>query len=107
MRAGRLDRHIHIERATPGAPNAAGTATLAWSPLACVRAEIIQGSAQEFIRGGAVDEAAIVFRIRWVCEVKLADRVVYEGEAFNIKELKEIGRRRGLEIRCQRIGGSG
>jgi hypothetical protein len=41
-----------------------------------------------------------VFRVRYVAGVKLDDRLTYEGATFDVKELKEIGRRRGLEIRC-------
>jgi SPP1 family predicted phage head-tail adaptor len=100
MRAGRLDRTIVVERAT-SAVAADGTPTLTWSPVATLRAEVVEGGTTEFIReGGAGDETAIVFRTRWLDGITDADRVVYGGMVFGITEVKEIGRRRGLEIRC-------
>jgi SPP1 family predicted phage head-tail adaptor len=101
MRAGKLDRPITIERATTAIDDA-GTPQTTWATVATLRAQIITQSAQEFIRaeGGGTSENAIVFRTRYVEGVQLDDRVTYEGASFDVKETKEIGRRRGLEIRC-------
>jgi SPP1 family predicted phage head-tail adaptor len=101
MRAGSLDRTITIQRSTTVIDDA-GTPQQTWATFATLRAQIIQQSADEFIRseGGGVSENAIVFRTRFVDGVRLDDRVEYKADSFDIKELKEIGRRRGLEIRC-------
>lgn len=107
MRAGKLDRVISIERATVSI-DLAGTPQPAWVPIATLRAQIVKQSADEFIRseGGGASENAIVFRTRYLQDVRLNDRVTYEGAGFDVKETKEIGRRRGLEIRCiARVGG--
>lgn len=104
MRAGALDRIIVIQRGSD-APAEYGTIITAWSDLATVRAQLVQTSTTEFIRNyGSSSEAVTVFRIRHLAGVTLADRVQYEGAAFNIVEIKEIGRREGLELRCERIG---
>lgn len=56
---------------------------------------------------GASSEAAIVFRTRYPDGFTLADRVVYAGRIHDIKELKELGRRQGLQIRTTTRGGPG
>lgn len=100
MRAGRLDREITLQRFTAAVEDA-GTPILTWADIATMRAQIVQQSTDEFIRGaGAVDETVIVFRLRWFDGITPADRVLFEGRHFNIKEVREIGRRRGLELRC-------
>ena len=101
MRAGKLDRTITIQGFT-NTVNDYGTPVETWTDKATLRAQIIQSSTEEFIRGGAVDETAIIFRTRWLAGVTTSDRIQYEGEAFNIKETKEIGRRKGLELRAVR-----
>ncbi|MER9422596.1 phage head closure protein [Mesorhizobium sp. M0317] len=104
MRAGKLDREITIEGVTT-AIDEYGNTVDAWMPRATMRAQLVTASTEEFQRAyGASGETAIVFRTRWLDSVTVADRVTYEGAHHNIVETKEIGRRRGLEIRTKRIG---
>lgn len=106
MRAGRLDRLITIERYAGETLDALRNPVPSWTLIAAdVPAEIVQGSAQEFIRAGAVEETAYVFRIRFLAGIALSDRVTHEGALYDIKELKELGRRAGLELRCLKIAG--
>ncbi|WP_105437512.1 phage head closure protein [Neorhizobium sp. T25_13] len=101
MRSGKLDRTIRIDRYDAGAVNDYGTPAPTFTPLATLRAQVVQASTEEFIRAaGASDETGIIFRTRWIDGVTNADRIVYEGGNFNIKEVKEIGRRKGLELRA-------
>lgn len=101
MRAGKLDRTIKIHGVT-NTVNEYGSPVEVVTDKATLRAQIIQSSTEEFIRGGAVDETVVIFRTRWLAGVTTADRIEYEGEAFNIKETKEIGRRKALELRAVR-----
>lgn len=102
MRAGRLDRIITIQRSTQSV-NDNGTPVFSWSNLTVMRAQIIEMNTEEFIRAfGASDETLIIFRTRFHDGVTNADRIVFDGAEYNIKDMKEIGRRRGLEIRCVR-----
>lgn len=81
-----------------------GTASRAWTEVATLRAEIVSRTTEEFLRAqGAVDETAIVFRTRWIAGVTNADRVSFDGKAYNIREVTEIGRRKGLELRCGEV----
>lgn len=101
MRSGKLDRTIKIQGFT-NTVNEYGTPVQDWTDKATLRAQIIQSSTEEFIRGGAVDETIVIFRTRWLAGVTTADRLQYEDGFFNIKETKEIGRRKGLELRAVR-----
>lgn len=104
MRAGAMDRVIEIQRASESVNNL-GQVVAVWNAIATMRAQKIEASTAEFMRAfGASTETAIVFRTRFLEGVTLADRVSYEGSAFNLVEVKEIGRRKGLELRCARIG---
>lgn len=105
MRAGKLDRVITIERATAGASDSYGVPSSTWATLATLRAQIVQASTEEFVRAfGDSTETAVIFRTRYLDGVTLADRVAYEGAVHNLVEVKEIGRRRGLELRTRRVG---
>lgn len=103
MRAGKLDRVIEITRTTmtpnpdePWDPGPPVTVT-----LATVRAQVFQQSTEEFMRSfGESQETAVVFRTRWLDGVLLTDQVTYDGKIFDIKETKEIGRRKGLDLRA-------
>ncbi|OQM74710.1 phage head closure protein [Manganibacter manganicus] len=100
MRAGKLDRTISIERLTETV-TPSGSVVTAWTNLATVRAEIVTQSASEFLTGfGEAEAGTIVFRIRYLAGITTADRVSYTGQAYDLKEVTEIGRRRGLELRA-------
>ena len=102
MRAGKLDRTIAVSRFA-SAPDDFGTPVSTWTPVATLRAQVIQSSTEEFLTAqGANDETVVIFRTRWIDGITTADRVKYgSGPYFNIREVKEIGRRHGLELRCE------
>lgn len=100
MRAGKLDRTITIERLTETV-TPTGAVITAWTNLATVRAEIVTQSASEFLTGfGEAEAGTIVFRIRYLAGITTADRVSCAGQVYDLKEVAEIGRRRGLELRA-------
>jgi SPP1 family predicted phage head-tail adaptor len=101
IRSGKLDRIITIERAAETIDDA-GTPSLAWATVATLRAEIVNQSVAEFIRDSAGAESGntIIFRTHYLAGVTVSDRVSYDGQAFDIQETRELGRRRGLEIKC-------
>lgn len=101
MRAGKLDREITIERATTAVGDA-GTITETWAAFATLRAELVDTGADE--ADPAITKATVLFRTRFVSGVTVADRISFDGRQFNIKHVAEIGRRRGLELRAERLG---
>lgn len=103
MRAGKLDKTIIIERQSESV-NTAGTVTSTWTTIATLRAEVLQASAGEFLKAhGEAESASIIFRVRYVADITTDDRVSFGGAAYDLVEIKEMGRRRGLELRCERV----
>ena len=99
MRAGKLDRIITIQRGTKAkvGPHAVPT----WTDIATVRAEIVQQSASEFLTGfGEAETGTVIFRLRYLDGITTVDQIAYDGRLYNIKEIAEIGRRRGIELRA-------
>lgn len=104
MRAGKLDQTIIIERATTVVDDY-GTPTEGWATVATVRAQRLQSSTAEFIEAfGADFKSVVVFRIRHLDGLTLADRITHAGTAFNLVEIKPLGRREGIELRCTASG---
>ena len=101
MRAGKLDKVIEIRRPSQTDD---GFGNLVPGPAATVytmRAQIVQSSTEEFFRAwGTTDQTAVIFRTRFIDDVYLSDEIRCETIEYDIKEIKEIGRRRGLELRC-------
>lgn len=101
IRAGKLDRTITFERMTKTVtPNRNTVET--WQEIATTRAEVVQLSAVEAQTGfGAAAGGSVIFRIRWRADLTTAQRIVFEGRTHSIKEIAEIGRRAGLDVRCE------
>lgn len=103
IRAGKLDRQITIERQVETVA-ASGAVAKAWTPVATLRAELVQQAAEEYLSGfGEVEGGNVVFRIRYIAGIGTADRVTFAGDTFDIDEIAELGRRRALELRCVRV----
>lgn len=103
MKSGHLREEITLQRAT-FTVDEAGTPVEAWGDLATLRAEKIEQSTVEAIRAfGASDEELVIFRARFFEGVTTADRVLWGGLAFNIRQIAPIGHRKGLELRCVRV----
>lgn len=111
MRAGKLDKTICIERAGTVVDDF-GTPSQGWEEIATTKAQIIQSSTEEFMKSYGSDATqAVVFRIRWRNDVRVTDRIslremkepawnIWEARKLEIVEIKELGRRDGLELRC-------
>lgn len=103
MRSGKLIETIRIEASEDGV-NDYGTAETRWTHRATVRAERIDQTTEEYMRShGASDEEAVSFRIRHLDSVANADRVIWKGQPFEIRQITPMGRRKGLELRCVRV----
>jgi SPP1 family predicted phage head-tail adaptor len=98
--AGSLFHTIIIERETKTRTPSRGTVS-AWTEIATTRAEVVKASAADFLTGfGTAQQGTAIFRIRWREGLTTADRIVFGGKAYAIKEIADIGRRVGLEIRA-------
>lgn len=102
IRAGKLDRQITIERQNETVLPS-GSVVREWTPIATVRAELVQQSAEEYLTGyGAAEQERLLFRIHYLRGITTADRVIYAGQPHDLKEIVELGRRRALELRVVR-----
>jgi len=104
MRAGKLTETITI-KTTIYVDDGWGGQKPETVVRATLRAGIIDESTEEFIRSyGTSTERLRIFRTRWIDDVLPEDVIEHDGIEYNLKQVKPIGRRRGLELRCTRIG---
>ena len=100
IRAGKLTRQITLERLTE-AVEESGTVSIAWTPYATVRAELVQQELADFLNGiGEGETDTVAFRIWWREGVTTADRITFDGQHYNVTAIVEIGHRHGLELRA-------
>jgi hypothetical protein len=104
MRAGLLDRQITLQSPTTTIGND-GTPATTFATFATLRAQRLEATLDEYVRNyGASTERLMIFRTRYIDGVQGDFQIVFEGEQFVIKQIKEIGRRKALEFRAECIG---
>lgn len=100
MRAGKLNETI-VLRSVTYQDDGFGGQEIVETDHATLRAQIIEESTEEFVRNyGIASERLRIFRTRWIDGVTLDMTVVHDGVSYNLKQIKPIGRRRGMELRC-------
>lgn len=101
MRAGKLDRKVTLERFTE-TRDAYNEVVKTWATLATVSASFEPLSDGERFRAGEVAaNASARFQIRYSNTVKTldpVDRLTFEGTTYEIVNVKQLGRREGIEI---------
>jgi SPP1 family predicted phage head-tail adaptor len=103
LNIGNMDRRITIEREAETV-KPSGSVVKAWAPVATVWAEVLQQTASEYFTGyGEAETGTVIFRVRYCPGITSADRVTYDGTAYGIKEIKELGRRDALELRGEAL----
>ncbi len=99
LNIGKMDRRITIERESETV-KPSGSIIKAWATVATVWAEIVQQTTNEFFTGyGEAETGTVIFRVRYRPGITTANRVTYAGQVYDLKEIKELGRRDGLELR--------
>lgn len=101
MQSAKLDRTITVQRLTETvAPS--GAVSTAWANLVTIRAEVRDQTADEVATGfGSAGQDTLVFVVRWhPTPITTGDRIIYEGRAFDLKQVAEIGRRKGWKLRA-------
>lgn len=103
MDAGQHDRRITIETRSVTRGDY-GDEVDSWAELQTVWAQVIQNTGSEDTESRRVHEDVnYTFRIRFRSDVTEEERIKYKGETYDIKSVKELGRRERLEIVGQRI----
>lgn len=99
MQAGKLHSRINLQRSVETVTST-GAVQRIWTTICTLRAEVVQRTATEFLAGyGEAENGTIIFRIRYRPGITTADRIRYAGQFYDLEEIKEIGRQRGLELR--------
>jgi SPP1 family predicted phage head-tail adaptor len=103
MRAGQLDRRVELQHRTL-TRNAAGENVESYATYATVWGGKRDLRGREFFAAQQVNpEIQATWTIRWRDDVVTTDRLVVEGETFDIIHVGEIGRRDGLDIVCRAV----
>lgn len=106
MRAGKRDRRITFQALTDG-QDALGGLTETWVNLATnptVWAGMRQLTGREFFAAQQVNaEIDTIFEILYRSDLTPKMRIVYDSKNYDIREVKEIGRRKSLEILARAI----
>lgn len=98
MRAGRLDRRVTLQKPTRTQDDF-GQAVETWSDVATVWAGVRQTAGSEFLQAQSeTNEQQIVFTMRYRADVRETWRVVWEGRNFDVIEVRQLGRRAGIEV---------
>jgi SPP1 family predicted phage head-tail adaptor len=104
MMIGSMDRKIVIERSTTGARDAAGSPTITWATLYRIWAKVVPMSGTESLRlERQVATQISRFFIRYVADLKVTDRILYEGKYWDIINWRELGRRESIEITAELV----
>ncbi len=104
IRAGDLDRRVTIQRCQRAQIAGSGETISVWSDIVTVAATVRQANGREFLAGSAiVGEQRAVFVVRFRADVSQLDRIAYGGRTFDIDDIREIGRREGLEIHAKAV----
>lgn len=100
MEAGKLDRPIVVQRKTETVA-ASGAVIETWVNLLSVRAEVRDPTADEIAGGfGQAEAQSVWFVVRWnPSPITTGDRILYAGRVYDVKEIVEIGRRKGWKLR--------
>jgi len=106
IRAGQLDRRMDIQEL--GTEQIDGATVTTWRTIASVWARKRDVTGYE--RQSSQAETAFmdsIFTIRYIDGIHKSMRMVEQGTSFywDIVYVAEIGRREGLDLTCQRVGG--
>ena len=106
IRAGTLDRMIAVMRSDETIA-ANGEATRHWQTICTTKAQLVQADQSETVQPyGNTSDGTLIFRLRYRSAVRLSDRIVFEGNYYDIQAISEIGRRRGLLIKVKPATGT-
>ena len=109
MRIGKSDRRITVERYTTST-NAYGERVQTWSTLLTVWAELMktgEGMTERISTNQDMPIQRVRFKIRSSSDsrgIKADDRVLYDGNYYNIQGIEEVGRQDQLVLLCQITG---
>ena len=97
-RIGLLDRRVTIQSNTP-TTDGAGQEVESWSTVATVWMGVKpQRGGERFQAHQVLGKAVTTFQARHRTDVTVLNRLQYNGQDWDIHDVREIGRKRGIEI---------
>ena len=105
MRAGALDKRILIRKdAGIPVPDEYGVTYNLTDAGIPMRAKLVEATSEDSAHeSGHITKTMLTFRLRYLRGVQPGDRLDYEDRTFEITGVKEIGRRKGLELTARNI----
>lgn len=104
--AGKLDQPIRFERAHRQANAFGEHAVTGWALIAEAWAHVITPRGREIVAGGRDTETnTVAFRVRDGVELTTADRIIWDGRAFNIIAINPTPRAGELTIEARQTEG--
>lgn len=101
MFAGRMDRRIVVESYTE-TRSTYGDVSKTWSTHQTLWANYVQKTGKEVDADKNINHTIKAhFITRYVSTITPQMRIIYEGDWFNILEVKELGRKEGLKIEVE------
>lgn len=97
MSAGKMDKRITLQRRAE-TPDGGGGVALAWANFAinaCPWAEVVAKSGRESMQEGRVAaQFTVLFKIYNRDDVAETDRIVWNGDIYNIRGIRREGERK-------------
>lgn len=101
MRAGKLDRRVTLQKWTEIGRDDLNQPVFEWVDGVTVWAQQRPQRGAEAVKAGQMEGVRMMqFQIRYRGDVSVKDRIIFDGAAYEITGLSELGRRDGLEIDC-------
>jgi SPP1 family predicted phage head-tail adaptor len=95
--AGSLDRRIVLQKSTPVTDDF-GNSIDVWSDTH-ISAGVHYMTNDETWRAQQVQSnAELRFTIRWGFDARVTDRIIFDGKAYDIVGVRELGRQEGQEL---------
>lgn len=99
MRIGALNRRVQLCRRDVQRDPEGGEDVGVWKPYgSCAAGVTVVGGREGLEERQTVARTDRVFRVRWRRDVTVEDRIVYEGKAYDIVDVREVGNREGLDL---------
>lgn len=100
-----MDRQAELQsKAATASTN--GERAGAWTTYETVWATVRETPAREIIAGNTEQaQKTLILFIYYHSSVTERHRVLFEGDAYDIENIREIGYREGMELRCVRHQG--
>lgn len=103
IRIGMLDEQITIQQVTEPPNGEYGEPVKSWATLAQVWARVeypTTGADEDYTKATVKEYRPIAFTIRHRSDVSAKNRVVYDGEEYDIQNIEHIGRKAFTVLKC-------